>query len=38
MLTFGRRNDEQNTGVAANTSYSVITVSIVALLQADSAE
>jgi hypothetical protein len=36
MLTFGRRNDEQNTGVAENASNSVITASIKVLHGIDS--
>jgi hypothetical protein len=38
MLAFGRRNFEQNTGVAANASNIVITASIKVLLQEDSTE
>jgi len=38
MLAFGRRNVEQNTGVAANASNIVITASIKVLLQEDSTE
>jgi hypothetical protein len=38
MLAFGRRNVEQNTGVAANASNIVITASIKVLLQEESTE
>jgi hypothetical protein len=38
MLAFGRRNVEQNTGVVADASNSVITASIKVLLQEDSRE